>query len=119
MPGQDGIDDLWDHGVVVAHDARKDRAALTQFARQIVAHFIFDMACQQNFFGKRTLTQLTERARKTHDGKPQQQNISGVIIRPLDKAIRSSQRRNSASNAMGVHPTYDALSLSYVLFLAF
>jgi hypothetical protein len=81
---QDGIDDLRHHGVVVADDSRKNGAALSQFARQVVAHLVFHVPFQQSVFGEGTLAQLTERARKTHDGKPPQQNsLLALIIRPL------------------------------------
>lgn len=71
---QNRIHDLRYHGIVVSDDPGENGATLTQFARQVVAHFVFHAPFQQNLFGKGTLAQLTERARKTHDGKPPQQN---------------------------------------------
>ena len=42
MPRQDGVDDLWDDGLVVADDAGEERRAGLQVADQVVADFVFN-----------------------------------------------------------------------------
>ena len=44
VPGENGIDELRNDGVVVADDARKERFASLQLANEVVADFLFDRA---------------------------------------------------------------------------
>ena len=71
---EDGIHDLWHHGVVVSNNAGKDAGivVLTQPDDEIVPEFVFHAADAQTFFGKSTAAQFAERARKTHEEPPRQ-----------------------------------------------
>src|ERR1700677_20790 len=69
MPRQNRIHDLRYHRVFVADDARKDAGviAISQAGNEIVPEFILHAAGAQPFFGKGTVAQFAERARKTHE----------------------------------------------------
>ena len=80
---KNGVDDLRHDRVVVADDAGENRAALTEFHDQVVAHLVFHAPGTQPLFAKWTLAQFAERPRQTHDGKPPVETASARIIRPL------------------------------------
>ena len=72
MARQDRVHQLGDNRIVIAHNAGKDGAISLQAVDQVLAQFIFDSTIPQTLLGERTLPQLAQSARKTHDRDPQQ-----------------------------------------------
>jgi hypothetical protein len=72
MARQERVHKLGENRIVVAHNARENRAISLQPVDQIFAQFVFDFTISKAVFGERTLPQLAQSARKTHDRDPQQ-----------------------------------------------
>ena len=70
VAGEDRVHQLWDHGIVIADDARKYRAVSLQASDQIFAQFVLNSTIPETLFGEWTLPQLAQSARKTHDRDP-------------------------------------------------
>ena len=70
MPRENSIHDLRNNRVVIANDAWKYRSGRAKPGDEVVAQLIFYATAPQTLFGKRTLPQLAQSARKTHDGDP-------------------------------------------------
>ncbi len=85
MPRQDRVHDLRHHRVVIAHDARKYRAALAQPRHQVLAQLIFDPPRSEPLCSKRTVAQLAKSPGNIH-GTP-----------PLGKALCGLYRRGAIS----------------------
>src|SRR5690348_4014370 len=66
VTGENCINDLRDHGIVVAYDSREERSSLTQFRDQIVAHLVFHSTLAKNFLREVALAELTQSPRQIH-----------------------------------------------------
>src|SRR3981081_1188310 len=72
VAGENRIDDLGYDSVFITDDAGKNRgiAVRAQARRKVFAHFIFYAPAPQTLFGKRTVAQFSQCARKTHEKPP-------------------------------------------------
>lgn len=65
---QDGVDQLRNHGIVIADDAGKNGLAGAELLNQVVAKLVFDFARTQALLGELALPQLAQGTRKIHSG---------------------------------------------------
>ena len=94
---EDRVNDLRHDRIFVADDAGKNGsvAAVAQAGDEIVAQFVLDAPCAETFFGKSTVAQFAQRARKTHEGNPQ-----GQILSPIIRAFTMGRDRASTGVAV-------------------
>src|SRR5580692_2533474 len=74
MPRKDRIDNLRHNGIVIANNSEEDWSDLAKFRHQVIAQLVLHAAASQLGFGERTVAELAERPRKTHDRKTPREN---------------------------------------------
>jgi len=83
MPGQDGIDDLGQHGVFVTVQAMKQGLALFHFAKQVLAQFLAHAALRHSFFRPLTAAKFAKTFRqRIHEGPRYFERRGGVTQIP-------------------------------------
>ena len=102
---ENGVDDLRYDGIFVADDAGENQGIgiFAQACAEVVAQFVFHAPVFQTLFGKGTVAQFAQRARKTHNGNPRGQ-ILFPIIRGLEIrrwSLRLAQGRLAPLLAVG------------------
>src|SRR5262249_41100037 len=60
VPGEDRVDHLWEHGVVIAHEARGQGFTALDLADQVLADFVFNRPCAYSAFWEGTLAECAK-----------------------------------------------------------